>query len=512
MRISGPPRGLPFPLLYQINTRALLAELGAGPGQADASGRVQGATLDDLPDGFLDRAASDGFGWIWPLGVWQTGPAGRLAARAPANLESYRIDLPDLRDEDIESSPFAITAYQVHRDFGGDPALARLRARMARRGQALLLDFVPNHVALDHPWVETHPEYFIAGTEDDLRQQPQDYAAITTARGRQILAHGRDPNFPGWTDTLQLNYRHGGLREAMTVELERVAGRCDGVRCDMAMLLEPEVIGRVWGDRALPHDGTPPVDEPFWPAAIARVRQRHPGFQFVAEVYWGLEDRLQRQGFDLTYDKDLYDRLRAGAAGPVREHLGAQLASGHRSLHFLENHDEPRAAAAFPPDRHRAAAVLTFLAPGARLFHEGQLEGRRAHASIQLARRASEPFDEPLRAFYQRLLACLRRPEVHGGAWRLAACRPAADGDTTWGSFIVSVWEAPTATLLVVVNYGPQAARCLVDAALPGLDGRRVGLTDLLSDVRIEVEGARLTGGGLPLDAPAWGTQILDVK
>ncbi len=174
----------------------------------------------------------------------------------------------------------------------------------------------------------------------------------------------------------------------MQDQLLRVADRCDGVRCDMAMLLEPEVIARTWGDRARPADGSPPVDAPFWPEAIARVRRQHPGFLFLAEVYWGLDWRLQQQGFDFTYDKTLYDRLRAGAADPVRAHLRAEPAFADHCARFLENHDEPRAAAAFPPDQHRAAAALTYLVPGLRFFHEGQLEGRRARAVIQLTRRA----------------------------------------------------------------------------------------------------------------------------
>jgi Alpha amylase, catalytic domain len=492
-----------FPLLYQVNPRILLGELG----------RVGGSTLDDLPDSLLDGARARGFDWIWPVGVWQTGEAGRRAANAPANLEWYRKDLPDLRADDIGSSPFAITAYDVHRDLGDDPALARLRERLKRRAQHLLLDFVPNHVALDHPWTQSHPEYFIAGSEEDLQRAPESYVAIATPRGRQIFAHGRDPNFPGWTDTLQLNYRHGGLREAMTRELERVADRCDGVRCDMAMLLEPDVIARTWGDRARPGDGTPPVDEPFWPAAIARIRRRHPGFLFIAEVYWDLDWRLQQEGFDFTYDKSLYDRLRAGVARPVRDHLAADPAFRDRALRFLENHDEARAAAVFPPDRHRAAALLTFLSPGAHLVHEGQLEGRRAHAPIQLSRRALEPPDEALRAFYDRLLACLRRPEVAGpdSAWRLLSCRPAEPDDGTWDSFIVSTWEAAAGTLLVVVNFGPQPARCLAPFDPPGLEGRALRLTDLLSDPRAEREVAAPGRQGLPLELPPWGAQVLAI-
>jgi hypothetical protein len=503
--------GSRFPALYQIDTRIAVSEAAATLGRP--------ATLDDLPDDLFDRAAARGFSWIWMLGVWQTGPMGRESSRGPAARADLRADLPDLREADIVGSPFAIVGYQVHRDFGGEPALARLRERLRRRGLSLLLDFVPNHIALDHPWVEAHPEFLIAGSEDDLRREPKNYLALETAQGRKIFAHGRDPNFPGWSDTLQLNYRHGGLRESMIAELARIADRADGARCDMAMLLEPEVVARTWGERARPRDGTPPVDGTFWPEAIPRVRKRHPGFLFVAEAYWDLEWSLQEEGFDFTYDKRLYDRLRNGVARPVREHLSAAPAFLDRTLHFLENHDEPRAAATFPPDIHRAAAVVTFLVPGLRFFYEGEFEGRRAHASIHLARRVTEKPDAALGAFYEGLLGCLRRPETHDGAWRLSACRAAWAGNPSWDNFIVFSWDGKrqgqdkeSGQLLVAVNYGATRAQCYAEVGLDGLDQGVLVLTDLLGDARYERDGRTLAHEGLYLDLPAWGYNVLDVR
>jgi hypothetical protein len=501
-----------FPLLYQVNPRVLVGET--------AVARTRPATLDDLPDELFDRAAARGFRWIWMLGLWQTGPAGQQGACAPASRADLQHDLPDLRDDDIVGSPFAIVGYDVHRDFGGDPALARLRERMHRRDLRLLVDFIPNHVALDHPWVDAHPEFLIAGDEDDLRREPKNYVALQTARGRRIFAHGRDPNFFGWNDTLQLNYRHGGLREAMLAELQRIAERADGVRCDMAMLLEPEVIARTWGERARPGDGTPAVDGTFWSEAITRVRRKHPQFLFVAEVYWGLEWALQEEGFDFTYDKRLYDRLRAGQARPVREHLRAAPAFRDRTLHFLENHDESRAAAVFPPDIHRAAAVTSFLIPGLRLFHEGQFEGRRAHAAIHLSRRLAERPDEALGAFYEKLLACLRRPELHDGLWRLCACRAAWAGNATWDNFVAFTWQGSghgghdgnQGKLLAAINYGPTAGQCYAEVALDELEQGVLVLTDLIGDERHEREGRTLLREGLYLDLPAWGTNVFDVR
>ncbi len=302
-----------YPALYQINTRILLGEIGTG------------ATLDDIPDGLLDRLTALGFDILWMLGVWQTGPAGREVSRTHKEwLQAFAHELPDVTEADMCGSPFAIVNYTANRDFGGDEALARLRQRLQRRGLRLLLDFVPNHTALDHPWTQMHPEYYIAGTEADLNREPHNWHRVPSGARSLILAHGRDPYFPGWPDTLQLNYRHTGLRAAMRDELRQVADRCDGVRCDMAMLLLPDVFRKTWGNASLPGDRSAADDTPFWPEAIAGVRSSHPDFLFLAEVYWDLEWVLQQQGFTYTYDKRLYDRLRGGKAGPVRADLGAR--------------------------------------------------------------------------------------------------------------------------------------------------------------------------------------------
>lgn len=492
------------PLLYQLNTRILLQELGAKLGRH--------ATLDDVPDRLIDDVVTKGFEWVWFLGVWQTGERGREISRTnPEHRAGCFKSLPDATDADICGSPFAIQSYTVHKDFGGEAALARLRKRLSKRGLHLLLDFVPNHLALDHPWVESHPEYFIKGTEADLSREPQNYIRLQTSRGDLILAYGRDPYFAGWSDTLQLNYRHKAVREAMTAEIARIAGQCDGVRCDMAMLLQPDIFLRTWGDRAIPADGTSPVDSPFWPGAIRQIRQKHANFLFIAEVYWDLEWQLQQAGFDYTYDKRLYDRLHVGSARPAREHLMAQPDFLNHSLHFMENHDEPRAAAVFGPNYH-AATIITYFIPGMRLFYEGQFEGRKVHVSMHIGRRPFEPVDNDISAFYKRLLACLQRPETHDGEWQLWSCRPAWNGNPTWDQFIVFSWAQGERRLVAVVNYGPNQGQCYASLELPGITGQKFTLVDLLSDVRYDRDGDGLSANGLYLDMPAWGFHLFDMQ
>ena len=55
-----------------------------------------------------------------------------------------------------------------------------------------MLDYVPNHVAPDHPWVPRRPDLFVHGDADDMAADPAGWLAI----GGHVLAHGRDPYFP----------------------------------------------------------------------------------------------------------------------------------------------------------------------------------------------------------------------------------------------------------------------------------------------------------------------------
>jgi len=464
------------PSLYEIDARVWLA------GLARTLGRP--LTLDDVPDVELDRLARRGFDWVWLTSVWQTGCAGQRISRTHAEWRAgFQAALPDLRDDDIVGSGFAITGYAASRRLGGDAALARLRDRLHARDVRLMLDFVPNHTALDHRWVAEHPEYYVAA-------------------GDGGLAHGRDPFFPAWPDTLQLDYANPATQKAMLGELLRVAAKCDGVRCDMAMLVLPDVFERTWGGRPAP----------FWPDAIARVRDRSPQFCFLAEVYWDLEATLLARGFDYAYDKRLYDLLRDGDACRIREHLRAERDHQRKLARFIENHDEPRAAATFAPGMHEAAAVVAFLVPGLRFFHQGQLEGRRRRTSPHLARAADEAVDEGLRQFYDALLALLREPAFREGNFALRDCTPAWDGNGSSDAFIA--WtcdDRDGGRRLIAVNYAPHRSQCHVRFADAALDGV-VRLRDLMGPARYERDGRELSERGLYLDLPAWAYHVFAIE
>lgn len=483
------------PLLYEVHTRQWLAELGA-------------RSLDAVADDVLAELAGRGVTHLWLMGVWPTGPRSRAEAVAHAGLRAgYDLALPGWTDDDVRGSPYAVADYRVAPEFGGDPALAALRARLHRRGIGVVLDFVPNHTGLDHGWLAAHPERFVSAP----RAFPDSFPS-----GSRFIAHGRDPYFPGWTDTAQLEYRRAATRTAMRDVLASIADRCDGVRCDMAMLELEGVFARTW--QAVPADGdvagSAEAGE-FWADAIAHVRRARGGFTFLAEAYWGLEGRLCDLGFDYVYDKHLYDLLVHDRPWDVQPHLlGLGPHTAHRA-HFLENHDEPRAASTLSPDLHRAAALLVLGLPGMRFLHHGQLAGARRFARIQLGRRADEPPDPAIAAIYDPLLAALAASPVGRGDARLLAPRRAWDDNPTAGCFTVVQWRARGADDrfdLVVVNLAPHRAQCRVVPDVPGLAGRTWHLADRIGPERWLRDGGELASTGLFLDLPPRGAQLFEVR
>jgi hypothetical protein len=489
----------PHPAVYEINTWPWLNALSR------ASGRRLG--LADVRDDLLARVADDGFDAVWLMGVWERSPGAREVARTlPVLQEEYRRALPDVTVDDIVGSPYAVAHYRVDPVLGGDKALAAVRRRLARHGLRLILDFVPNHLAVDHEWIRQAPDRLVQGDERVIAAAPQNWFRRDAGDGERIFAHGRDPYFDGWTDTVQIDYRQAGARQAMREALASVAERADGVRCDMAMLMTRDVFLRTWG-------GT--FDDPgaeFWPEAIAHVRTAHPDFLTMAEVYWDLEATLQQQGFDYTYDKQLYDRLVHGDTGGVRAHLGGDLAFQRRLVRFIENHDEPRAMASLGPERVRAAAVVALSLPGLRLVHQGQMEGWRLKLPVQLGRRHPEPTEPGLPDFYRALLHALRDPVFQDGAWRPLDPREAWSGNPSHQGFVLHQWTLDGRHRLVAANLGPTAGQCFVPLALPGLGERRWRLRDRLGPAEYLRAGADLAARGLYLDMPAHAFHLFVVE
>jgi hypothetical protein len=480
------------PVVYEINTWVWLTELGLRHGRPVNLASVPGEEWDALADLGVEA--------VWLMGVWERSPAGiQVALRNDGLMADFRRALPDLAPTDIVGSPYCVRRYVVDDRLGGPQGLAAARERLRQRGLRLLLDFVPNHVAPDHPWVTEHPGYFIRGSAEDLSSDPSSFLEL----GGHVFACGRDPYFPAWPDVLQLNAFDPGLRQAVTETVSAIAEQCDGLRCDMAMLALNAVFERTWGGRA----GAKPSTD-YWGALIAAIKGRWPEFLFIAEAYWDLEWELQQQGFDYCYDKRLYDRLEHGDAEGVRLHLLADLAYQERLVRFIENHDEPRAAATFSPAKGRAAAVAVLTLPGARLLHEGQLEGRRVRLPVFLGRRPEEPVDEGLARFYRQLLRAADEDVFRHGDWRLCE-RSGWPDNASYQNLLTWCWAGGEQRFLIVVNFSDRAAQAQVQVPWDELRGKIWRLTDALSGETFERSGDEMREGGLYVALEPWACHFL---
>jgi hypothetical protein len=481
-------------VVYEVDTWLWLTDVAARLGRPVSLGDVPGQEWDEVVPAGVDA--------VWLMGVWERSPAGLAVARRDDKLQAaFRQALPDLRAEDVVGSPYCVRRYVVDRRLGGPEGLAAARAALSRRGVRLVLDYVPNHVAPDHPWVREHPEYFVRGSRQDHDAAPDAWFDLDG----QVLAHGRDPYFPPWPDVVQLDAFSADLREATADVLVSIGEQCDGVRCDMAMLLVNDVFAKTWGSVV----GAAPADE-FWPSVLERVRRRFPDLLLVAEAYWDMEWQLQQQGFDLCYDKRLYDRLVSGDAGAVRQHLQADLDYQRHLVRFTENHDEPRAAATFPPGADLAAAVAVATLPGATLWHDGQFERRRVHVPVFLGRRPAEAPDADALEAHRRLVAVVADSGMRQGSWRPAE-RCGWPDNPTAGDLLAWTWTSPSARHLVVVNLAPHASQARVELPWPELAGADHELRDLLSGADFRRSGDELAADGLFVDLPPWGSHVLAV-
>jgi hypothetical protein len=483
----------PRPTVYEINTAVWLERLGRARGRPLQLGGVPDAAWDALSALPIDA--------VWLMGVWQRSPAGLQIALSDPELDAgNRAALPDLRSEDVIGSPYCVRDYVVDERFGGASGLATARERLANRGVALILDYVPNHVAPDHPWLTERPDCFLPGSEQELAEHPE--AFVRTAGG--IVAKGRDPYFPPWPDVVQLNAYAPALRDAVAEMLIGVGEQCDGLRCDMAMLMTNEVFARTWGGRAGP---APEAD--FWPTVVGRVKGAYPDFLFMAEAYWDMEWTLQQQGFDLCYDKRLYDRLVHENAESVTGHLRADPAYQEGLIRFIENHDEPRAAATFEPAKARAAAVVMSTLQGARLYHDGQFEGRPTRIPVFLSRGPDESADDDLRSFYERLVRAIADAELRDGDWHLCDCTGWPDNDS-YRRLVAWCWSTPRSRHLVVVNLSDAPAQARVHVPWgEELRGRAWKLSDTLTDQSFDRDGDELADKGLYVDLAPWASNFL---
>ncbi len=392
-------------------------------------------TLKNVPKIIFDEEF-DPYDTIWLMGVWKRSQESKfIASTHNGLLKDYKNALDDFSAEDVIGSPYAIYDYNVDHKLGGNDGLNTFYNELKSRNKKLILDFVPNHLSRDNPWRETNPEYFIQGSEIDSQINPTTFFKTKN----KVFAHGKDPYFPAWTDTLQVNPFSKELRKQVIETLSKFAKICDGVRCDMAMLLTNSVFQKTWGLYA-----GKPLEKEFWVEIISEIKKFYPNFIFIAEVYWDMEWDLIQQGFDFCYDKRLYDKLLHSQTGEIKGHLHAELNYQNHLVRFIENHDEQRAITGFGLEKSLAAAMITLTLPGCRLFHYGQNLGFSIKLPVQLGRYPSETPNNEIQNIYDDFFQVLTSDISFNGTWKLVDAK---------NPLIIYYWKDHSTYYLILCNY-----------------------------------------------------------
>lgn len=496
-----------------INTRVWLQRLSE-----DAGRKI---TLSDVPKAEWERL-SKSYDALYLLGIYKPSLASEENARQ--YLYQYTQALPhNSSKSDVKASPFATVGYEPHPDIAKnwrewDKVVDH---EIHKRGMKVIIDFVPNHVGLDHPWVMEHPDYFIQSDQNQYNDELQrahrerrvavfDPREFTDKEGNTFhLARGKDPNFPAWTDTLQLNYANPKVQDAMAQEVAQLARHADGVRCDMAMLLNPSTFLQTWGHLLSGTERVFMEKSNFWKKATDKARRVKNGFVFMAEAYWD-QNQLVKDGFDYTYAKgELYDKCESlvrGRGNPewIANYLKFDPNLSHR-INFTENHDEERALMKFGEAPSKAfSALLAFMGKGVWMVHQGQEEGSRIKIPMQISRTRRETPMTDLQAYYQRLHVWRRMVPFREGNRTIPPHFP-ADNEGSSRNIIVQQGDIKSKRMIACTNLSNNTSRSFV--MVP--PGAKIQVFDLMSGQSVKDIATPTESGHFFVELKPWSSQIV---
>ncbi len=433
------------PATYEINTRSWIKQFGPNAG------------LKDIPDQYWKQLRKKGIDYVWLMGVWQTTNSSIEAyCFHPDLIRAYDRVNPAWTKEDIYGSPYAIEDYQVATQLGTNEDLKMVQEALHRHHMGLILDFIPNHFNAHSSLIKSVPEVFLQASEAQYRD---DTFTIYPHAGR-YFAHGKDPYFPAWTDTVQINYFAEAAHEFMSGKLQMLARLSDGVRCDMAMLILPQFFGKTWQNLISNNAHL----ESFWKTAIPATKQINADFIFIAEAYWDTQWELQQMGFDYTYDKKLLDLLKSRAMQDIKKHLSGDSDYQNKCVRFIENHDEDRSLLELGESRSRMAAVLMSTIPGMKLFYDGQWQGNRTRIPVQMGTSFPETpcpctlsdalVAEEIRAcpcvcqhiHYSKLLPAVSTDALKHGSWQMLEVASANPSVLSWQ------WTYQGVRQIIIIN------------------------------------------------------------
>lgn len=487
------------PKIYEINTRVFLRRFNT---------ENRKAKLLDVPFSFWQRLAELGINYIWLMGIWKTCSSTiDKYCFEDFLINNYSKALKDWKHDDVIGSPYSIDKYELNENICSVNELKLFREKLKSIGLGLILDFIPNHYSSESELIYIHPEIFLQVDETTYKNDTHTYFQPNILE-KKYFAHGRDPFFPAWQDTIQVNVCIKEAREFQKKELRKISELCDGVRCDMAMLALNNVFKNTWGSALSEKCKEQSVE--FWSEIIPYIKSNNNNFIFIAEAYWDLEWQLQQLGFDFTYDKSLTDRLKFASAKDVLDHLKAEYDYQIKSLRFIENHDEERAIVEFGKEKSKAAAVIISTILGAKLFYDGQIEGKKIKLPVQLGREPEEKIQDDIKYFYENLLSITNHEIFYHGQWKLLEPSSSWMNNYSYKNILAWEWIFKNERRIVTVNYSSSVATCRLKIDIAGYPDEFV-IKDLLNQVEYLRSSEEIHTLGLYIELKPYHSHIFSL-
>ena len=213
-----------YPRLLEINSRIWLRRFG------------KSFTLSSIPDEQIIQWKEKGIDMIWLMGIWDNNKAViNDYCFEPELIAAYNNALKDWKSEDVIGSPYSIDKYEINDLIGTKEDVLIFKRKLNDAGINLIFDFVCNHFSAKSSLIWANKEIFLPADEYIFKNDPYTFYP-SPANSKEYLAHGRDPLFPPWKDTVQINFYSREARNFLINVLINLTELCDGVRCDMAML------------------------------------------------------------------------------------------------------------------------------------------------------------------------------------------------------------------------------------------------------------------------------------
>lgn len=483
-----------YPSMYEVSARPWLYSLSLKYKQSITS-------FKQIPDEVFNTLKSQGFTFIWVMGVWSIGSYGVTHDRTnPRLTNKFKQILPDYKDTDAIGSPYAITDYICNPELcpGGNADLMWLKSQLNERGMYLMLDFVPNHSALDSSWVTEHIEYYIRAPKGMTELDPDVYYTNGIAYGS---TKGLDDI---WSDVGQLNYFNKDTRALMLEKLLVVAEFSDAIRVDTASFIVNRIFKSSWKEQLDSWGYDEPADE-FWPNAIKTVKAKYPNIKFFAEVFGELVMEMLNEGFDYAYEKGLLDVLMNDGIDTVKNYITYMRQWQEKTARFLENHDDNRAVAFFDKNEQKsfAAALIAYTLPSMRFFFQDCFYGYKNKLDVHLLRAQDEPKSESAEVFYDKLFKLINSDTMSNGKWEPVKF----NGRDGW-KFLSWKWLNAEEKIIVVVNFSD--AKGEGNVVISDVKGEgEITIKDMLSDEEFKVDAEEVKTKGFTVSVSEWYGRVL---